>query len=217
MSRGLYFHDQYARVSHIGGIHRYKRDGDDLAEALQQVKIALAAKDDKPVKFDSGLLSPTSSRDKQNQGKPVNDALLKSIQRKLKAPIVPEVLCRDLDVLLQRFEEKLKASIKLAAKPADGEPETTEVVIPVPEPTDEEKDKVPPPPAIPKINLPDALLIGLNSTWTELAENAEDIYKVNAIEMIPMFISSSSLCRLGERKLPKRLGIVVSNVNVSNT
>lgn len=193
MSRGLYFHDQYARVSHVGGIHRYKRDADDLTEAFQQVKIALAAKDDKPVKFDSSLESPTPTHGNKHKGKPANEALLKNIQKKLKAPIVPEVLCRDLDVLLQRFEEKLKMSMKLlqtSGPPAtvpEGEEvmndtstvpsDVPEVTASIPELTDEEKEKAAP--VLPKIVLPDALLMALHSNWNDLSENAEDNYKVN--------------------------------------
>ncbi|UJR24563.1 hypothetical protein I4U23_005938 [Adineta vaga] len=194
MSRGLYFHDQYTLISHVGGIHRYKRDADDLTEAFQQVKIALAAKDDKPVKFDSSLGSPTPPRGKQDPTKLANNALLKNIQKKLKTPIVPEVLCRDLDVLLQRFEEKLKMAIKLQQKPEESSPTTvpegeqsvtelpvlpTETAVPVPEPTGEEKEKAEiPPPVIPKIVLPDTLLHALHSNWSDLSENAEDTYKV---------------------------------------
>ncbi|CAF0868614.1 unnamed protein product [Adineta ricciae] len=188
MSRGLYFHDQYIRVSHVGGIHRYKRDANDLTEAFQQVKIALATKDDKPVKFDSSLVSPTPTHGNKHKGKPANEALLKNIQKKLKAPIVPEVLCRDLDVLLQRFEERLKTSVKLlqTSEPSATAPESEQVVTDtsaVPELTDEEKVKAasptpPPPPVLPKIVLPDSLLMALHSNWNDLAENAEDNYKV---------------------------------------
>jgi hypothetical protein len=181
MSRGLYFHDQYARVSHIGGVHRYKRHPDDITQALQQVKIALAAKDDKPTKIESIALSPTPSR------KPANDVLLRNIQRKLKAPVVPEVLCRELDALLLRFEEKFKtsSSLKFAPKsdqppPPESEQEATPVTdVPLQEPTDEDKSKAATSNA-PRILLPDSLLIGLHSTWGDLIENAEDNYKVNS-------------------------------------
>jgi len=182
MSRGLYFHDQYARVSHIGGVHRYKRHPDDFTQALQQVKIALAAKDDKPTKIDSIALSPTPSQ------KPKNDVLLRDIQRKLKAPVVPEVLCRELDVLLQRFEDRFKtsSSLKFAPKsdqpppPPESEQEGTPVAdVPVQESPDEDKSKAATSNA-PRILLPDSLLIGLHSTWGDLIENAEDNYKVNS-------------------------------------
>lgn len=192
MSRGLYFHDQYARVSHIGGIHRYKRHSGDFTQALQQLKIALAAKDDKPTKIEAISLSPTPGG-KQYPGK-TNDALLKNIQRKLKAPIIPEVLCRDLDVLLQRFEDKFKtsSSLKFGPKtdqpppppllpPTEGEQEATAPIgVPIQEPTDEDKSKIATS-NVPKILLPDSLIIGLHSTWSDLIENAEDNYKVNLI------------------------------------
>ena len=190
MSRGLYFHDQFARVSHIGGIHRYKRHSDDFTQALQQVKIALAAKDDKPVKIESISISPTPSRGKQRQGKPTNDVLLRNIQRKLKAPVVPEVLCRELDVLLQRFEERFKTPLTtplLKVPPKSDQPFPPEseqevappAAVPVPEPTDEDKPKASTSNA-PRIALPDTLIVGLHSTWTDLIENAEDNYKVNS-------------------------------------
>ncbi|CAF3758096.1 unnamed protein product [Adineta steineri] len=184
MSRGLYFHDQFGRVSHIGGIHRYKRDSDDFTQALQQVKIALAAKDDKPAKLDSFADSPTP-QNKQNLSKEA-DGLLKNIQRKLKAPIVPDVLCRDLDTLLQRFDEKNKisltsSSMKIAPKsdqllPPEGEQEIAETVS-VQESMDDDKSKISPL-TPPKIVLPDAVIIGLHSTWGDLIENTEDNYKV---------------------------------------
>src|ERR1700733_13227741 len=101
MSRGLYFYDQFIRVSHLGGIHRYKRHPEELNQALHHVRVALAAEDNEPIKPETvtpaTTFNPTPSPIKQQVTKQSNEGLLRTIQRKLNAPIVPDVLFKELD------------------------------------------------------------------------------------------------------------------------
>ncbi|CAF3390053.1 unnamed protein product [Rotaria sp. Silwood1] len=95
MSRGLYFYDQFTRVSHVGGIHRYKRHPEELNQALHHVRVALAAEDDQPAKTETAspttTINPTPSPIKQQLGKQTNDVLLHKssyiMSSKLDSPI----------------------------------------------------------------------------------------------------------------------------------
>jgi hypothetical protein len=209
MSRGLYFYDQVTRVSHVGGIHRYKRHPEELNQALHHVRIALAADDNQPAKTETATPAttfyPTPSPVKQLIGKHTNDVLLKKIQRKLNAPVIPEVLFKELDLLLQKFDDKSKTSMSsstpktqssVAPKSAenlvtDVEPETD--VIPIQEANDEDELIATTAIVVPKISLPGSLIIALHATWTDLIENADYKHKVKFEEMKNKFFFSSDL------------------------
>lgn len=194
MSRGFYFYDQFVRISHVGGIPRYKRHPEELNQALHHVRVALAAEDGEPSKSETPatIFNPTPSPVKQQIAKQANEALLTTIQRKLNAPLVPDLLFKELDSILQRFDEKWKRStssstttpkIPSSIPPKSGratvfeEGEQENDAIPIQEAEDEDELMV----AngnIPKVSLPGPLIIALHATWTDLIENTEYKYKV---------------------------------------
>jgi hypothetical protein len=186
MSRGLYFYDQISGVSHLGGIHRYKRHPEELNQALHHVRVALAAEDNDPGKIETGGTTNnlTPSPVKQQQViKETNEGLLRTIQRKLKAPIVPDLLFKELDSLLQRFEDKSKRTISSSIPPKSGQSfvlediEQENDIMPIQEAEDED-ELIAATSNLPKISLPGSLIISLHSTWTDLIENTEYRYKV---------------------------------------
>ncbi|CAF0916249.1 unnamed protein product [Rotaria sordida] len=192
MSRGLYFYDQFTRTSHIGGIHRYKRHPEELNQALHHVRIALAAEDDQPVKPDTATptttINPTPSPVKQQLGKQTNELLLRTIERKLKAPIVPDALFKDLDSLFQRFDDKSKTAVSSSTSkfPSSIAPKSAQSTLPDNEQeldtmpiqeADDEDELIAATSNTPKISLPGSLIIRLHSTWTDLIENTEYKYK----------------------------------------
>jgi len=192
MSRGLYFYDQSIRISHLGGIHRYKRHPEELNQALHHVRVALAAEDNEPSKSETPAttINSTPSPTKQQTIKQTNEGLLRTIQRKLNAPIVPDVLFKELDLVFQRFEDKSKTSLSsstsktpLSIPPKSGQPTVNEDdeqetdVIPIQEAEDED-ELIAPTSNIPKVSLPGSLIISLHSTWADLIENTEHKYKV---------------------------------------
>ena len=115
MSRGLYFYDQYNRVSHLGGIQRFKRHADDLNQALHHVRIAVAADSDQTGKAQpitpamTDVSSPSPTRQQQMLGRQTNDHLLKTIQRKFKSSFVPDLLFKELDKVFQRYDDPSSA------------------------------------------------------------------------------------------------------------
>jgi hypothetical protein len=190
MSRGLYFYDQSIRISHLGGIHRYKRHPEELNQALHHVRIALASEDNEPAKTETPATTTnnlTPSPIKQQTTKQINEGLLRTIQRKLNAPIVPDVLFKELDLIFQIFEDKPKTSLAsstpLSIPPKSGQPilneddEQETDVIPIQE-ADDEDELIAPTSNIPKVSLPGSLIISLHSTWADLIENTEYKYKV---------------------------------------
>ncbi|CAF4020243.1 unnamed protein product [Rotaria sp. Silwood2] len=191
MSRGLYFYDQFTRVSHVGGIHRYKRHPEELNQALHHVRVALAAEDDQPAKAETTpttTINPTPSPVKQQLGKQTNDLLLRTIQRKLKAPIVPDLLFKDLDTLFQRFDDKSKTAVSSSTSklPSSIAPKSAPSTLPDSEQeldampiqeADDEDELIAATANAPKISLPGSLIIGLHSTWSDLIENTEYKYK----------------------------------------
>ncbi|CAF0886668.1 unnamed protein product [Rotaria sp. Silwood1] len=192
MSRGLYFYDQFTRVSHVGGIHRYKRHPEELNQALHHVRVALAAEDDQPAKTETAspttTINPTPSPIKQQLGKQTNDVLLRTIERKLKAPIIPDLLFKDLDTLFQRFDDKSKTAVSSSTPklPSSIAPKSAQSTLPDNEQeldtmpiqeADDEDELIAATSNAPKISLPGSLIIGLHSTWADLIDNTEYRYK----------------------------------------
>jgi hypothetical protein len=195
MSRGLYFYDQFTRVSHIGGIHRYKRHPEELNQALHHVRIALAAEDDEPAKTEtitpSTTINPTPSPVKQQVGKQTNDVLLRTIQKKFQTAVVPDLLFKELDSLFQRYEDKSKTAVSsstpkipssIPSKSArlilgDNEQETDD--LPIQEANDED-ELMAATLNVPKVSLPGSLIIDLHATWADLIADTEYKYKVNS-------------------------------------
>lgn len=206
MSRGLYFYDQYTRVSHLGGIHRYKRHPEDLNQALHHVRVALAAEDNEPSKTETPAttINPTPSPIKSNVFKQTNEGLLRTIQRKLNAPIVPDVLFKELDTIFQKFEDKSKTAVSSSTPkipssipPKSGQPiinedeeliETEPITI---QEAEDEDELIAANTNVPKVSLPASLIIALHSTWTDLIENTEYKYKVKKRKIFELIINKS--------------------------
>jgi len=186
MSRGLYFYDQITGVSHLGGIHRYKRHPEELNQALHHVRVALAAEDNDPAKTETPgtTINLTPSPVKQQVIKETNESLLRTIQKKFKAPIVPDLLFKELDSLLQRFEDKSKRTVSSSIPPKSGQSfilddvEQENDIMPIQEAEDED-ELIAVTSNLPKVSLPGSLIISLHSTWADLIENTEYKYKVN--------------------------------------
>jgi len=85
MTSNFYFFDQYSRASHIGGIHRSKRDLKDLNQALYHVKVASSIEND-----------DHSSIQIKKQ----------TITHQFKKTILSEILTKELDNFLQIFNNK---------------------------------------------------------------------------------------------------------------
>ncbi len=191
MSRGLYFYDQYTRVSHLGGLHRHKRDPEELNQALHHVRVALATEDNQPIKPETTTpattINPTPSPVKQQLAKQTTEGLLRTIQRKLNAPLLPEVLFKELDSYFSQYDDRSKTSVSSStpkipssippksALPEEGEQEAD--VIPIQEAEDEDELMAATANA-PKVSLPGSLIVALHSTWTDLTANTEYKYKV---------------------------------------
>lgn len=184
MNRGLYFYDQYSCVSHVGGIHRYKRHSEDLNEALHHVRVLLTDQDNQIVKSESPstTINPTPSPIKQNLIKQTNEGFLRRIQTKLNSSILPEVLFKELDFILEKFEDKSKRILSIDKKydqsiiNEDKELENDSLTI---EEVEDEDEFISSIKNIPKVSLPGSLIIDLHSTWEDLIENTQYKYKVN--------------------------------------
>jgi hypothetical protein len=100
MSSPFYFFDQFSSGSHIGGIHRSKRDANDLNQALHHVKVVLAAEDENSNKSRPTTSIPTKKR--------TDDKNLQKILGQFKSTTQPDVLTAELDTILQNFDEKPK-------------------------------------------------------------------------------------------------------------
>ncbi|UJR34249.1 hypothetical protein I4U23_021653 [Adineta vaga] len=85
MSSGSYFYDQSSRVSHLGGIHRSKRNLKDLNQALCQSKVA--------VTFQEGQINPNDSINPE-----------KTFEH-IPMPLLPDIILKELDSTLQTSDE----------------------------------------------------------------------------------------------------------------
>ncbi|CAF1074187.1 unnamed protein product [Adineta steineri] len=92
MTSEYYFYDQFSQGSHIGGVHRSRRDFKDLNQALYQSRIASAVEDYETNK--SEILTP--------------NALKKQTSNIVDPPIIPELLTKELDTYLNIFNNKSK-------------------------------------------------------------------------------------------------------------
>lgn len=198
MNREIYFYDQFTRVSHLGGISRHKRHPEELNQALHHVRIALAAEDNEPANSETPttLFNPTPSPVKQQIVKQTNESLLKTIQRKFNAPLLPDLLFRELDSIIQRFDDKSKTSTSssttttpkipssIPSKSArtsqlNNEEEEEEETdgLPIQEAEDED-ELVAAQLRTPKVSLPGSLILAFHSTWSDLIQETEYTYRV---------------------------------------
>ena len=189
MSRGLYFYDQYNRVSHLGGIQRFKRHGDDLNQALHHVRIAVAADSDQTGKAQpitptmTDVSSPSPTRQPQQFGRQTNDHLLKTIQRKFKSSFVPDLLFKELDKAFQRYDDPNSAkgsSSNTSKAPSsnrnksgvghdDSQDQDVDQVLV--EEVEDEHELIAKNINRPRISLPASLILSLHSTWADLIED----------------------------------------------
>jgi hypothetical protein len=231
MSRGLYFYDQFTRVSHLGGIPRYKRHPEELNQALHHVRVVLATEDgDAPKTITPATtINPTPSPVKLAP-KETNEGLLRTIQRKLNAPIVPDALFQELDLLLEPYNDKNRTSSASSSTPKlpssiasksrqsnvheQDQQETDGIHI---QEAEDEDELIAPQTNTPKISLPASLIIALHSTWTDLIENTEYKYKVRFLSFLEKKFIYFFLIRLGEQKPVKILGVVILNIDVQES
>lgn len=233
MTRGLYFYDQYTRVSHLGGIQRYKRHHDELNQALHQHRIAVAADSDQtgnvqPV-TPAITIGQTPSPNKQQLqfAKQTNEHLLKSIQRRFQSSFVPDLLFKELDRFFQRYDDDESGGVSSEATPkvsssnikkskmsGDQDKDDEENVI-VDE-VEDDQDLINRAVNRPKLSLPASLILRLHSSWADLIEDTRYRYPVRRFLMFKNEMFSFSLflknkIRFGERKAAKTNGIVKLN------
>jgi hypothetical protein len=164
MTSDFYFFDQHSRTSHIGRIHRSKRDSKDLNEALHQVKVALSIEDD-----DHSDHSSIPSKKQKN--KQIGDIHLHTTSPQAKKPIITETLTKELDTILRSFDEKSKQTSTLSSRSKSCQI-TNEQDI------DNENESMISTSNLPKISLPGLLIVALHSTWSDLIKNTDYKYKV---------------------------------------
>ncbi|CAF1185184.1 unnamed protein product [Rotaria sordida] len=170
MTSDFYFFDQFSHGSHIGGVHRSKRDTKDLNQALYHAKIALSITDENSDKTESNI--PTSTKKQINQI--TSDILLQTTLRQLKTPIIPEILIEELDKNIQTFDNKSKRS-SLSSNPSKSRKSS---IIDSKQHINHEDELIDSTTNLPKVSLPSLLIVQLNSTWSDLIQNTEYKYKV---------------------------------------
>ena len=196
MSGDLYFYAQYRRVSHVGGIQRFKRHPDDLNQALHSVRLAVAADSElagranPPTPSTAAVASPIPNRPQQLFWKHTNDLLLQKIQQKFQASFVPDLLFKELDRYFQRLDghdsarmtstATTKASSSRPVKAGQREesehdPDESMRV----EEIDDEQELIAKAMNRPRISLPASLILQLHSTWPDLIEEVQYKYPVS--------------------------------------
>jgi hypothetical protein len=162
MTSEFYFFDQYSHASRIGGVQRVKRDSKDFDQALDQLKIALSDKNDHS---DHTGIDISVQIKKQT-----NDTSLQTITHELKKTIPPEILTKELDTILQTFDDKSKSTSPRSKSPEDD--------------TDHKEEFIHETSNLPKISLPSSLILQLHSTWSDLIKNTNYKYKVKQYSLI---------------------------------
>ncbi len=151
MISSFYFFDQFSRASHVGGVYRSKRDLKDLNQALYHVNAALSSDDDHHHYSNKQQTITSTSSKKQT-----DDVHLQTQLREVKPPIIPEILTKELDIMLQVFDEKSRPNSASSDRSSQQEDHFTQ----------------------PKISLPSLLIVQLHSTWSDLIQNTQHKYKV---------------------------------------
>jgi hypothetical protein len=203
MIPNFYFFDQFSRASHIGGVCRSKRDLKDLDQALYHVKIASTIDDDHSDQKETITSNPLK--------KQTDDVRLPTNPPKLKAPIIPEILTKELDKIFQLFDEKSKPNS--ASSDQSRSRRSSEQSI------ENEKPLINPTSNLPKISLPSLLIVQLHSTWSDLIQNTQYKYKVKQrflLKKSRISFFPFSLKRFGVQKLVKKFGVNMFKKNVQN-
>jgi len=160
MTSDFYFFDQNSRVSHIGGIDRSKRNSKDYNQALHQVNVALSMKDD-------DHSDQSSIPIKKQKNKQTGDIHLHTTLSQLNKAIISEKLTKELDTILQSFDEKSKQTFPSSSWPKFPEQEINN-----------EEELINSTSNLPKVSLPGSLIRQLHSTWLDLIENTNYKYQV---------------------------------------
>ena len=170
MHSGFYFFSQYSHSSRIGGVDRQKRQADDLQQALYYVKVILPSEDDTPFKAQG----TTSNFLTKKTNKQSNDSVILAVLRKLKRPVLPEMLTEELDKLLWICQEKLQMqSISPTSSKSIIKDDREEIDTSNFEDTDDHDRSVSRPSIMPPVTLPTSLIAELHSTWIDLIRDTE--------------------------------------------
>ena len=184
MESNSFFFNPSIQSVHIGGIHRRKRQQEDFNDALYHVKVILSNQDDQSIKSESikSIVSEKTSK------KLSNDSLLARILRQLKYPILPDVLTKDLDRILQKYQRRYQQQIKLQqiyrkssviqieSKLSLINEEENNLSTSNEQIKHQDYDFID---EIPRLSLSSSLIVEFNSTWNDLISNANYKYKVN--------------------------------------
>jgi hypothetical protein len=170
MHSAFYFFSQCSHSSRIGGVDRQKRQADDLQQALYYVKVILPAEDDTPSKAQGTTShSPTKQTNKQS-----DDNVILAVLRKLKRPVLPEMLTEELDKLLWTCQEKLQMQ---SMSPTPSKPivknNREEIDPSIIEDAIDDDLSVTRAPIVPPVTLPTSLIAELHSTWIDLIQDTE--------------------------------------------
>jgi hypothetical protein len=196
MSSELYFFDQHSHASHIGGFYRSKRDFKDFDQAFYHVKVALSLDNDQP-DGRGGENNISLSSIKQT-----NDISSESTLLTEGKMIVPEILTKELDIVLQKFNDESKVISPLSDQSKSPIEDNEEFIS-----------------NLPKVSLPAQLIIQLHSTWFDLIKNTNYKHKVEEqflIDIIQISNSISKKKRFGVQKQVKMPGVIMFDKNVPN-
>ena len=170
MHSAFYFFSQFSHSSRIGGVDRQKRQVDDLQQALYYVKVILPGEDDTSAKAQG----TTSKSLPKRTNKQSDDSVILAVLRKLKRPVLPEMLTEELDKLLWICQEKLQMQ---SMSPTPSKPRAKENREEIDTPTieDANDDDLPVTraPIVPPVTLPSSLIAELHSTWIDLIQDTE--------------------------------------------
>ncbi|CAF3407872.1 unnamed protein product [Rotaria socialis] len=171
MTSDFYFFDQFSRASHIRDVCRTKRDSKDLNQALHQVKLALSIMDENIEQSETSM----SISIKKQTNQPIGEAPSVQITpRKLKIPIIPEILIEELDRTMQIFDNKSDMNSLISSTFKFHRSST----ICGEQDIDHKNEFINRRKAVSDISLPKSLVIQLNSTWSDLIRTAKYEYKV---------------------------------------
>ncbi|CAF1685148.1 unnamed protein product [Rotaria magnacalcarata] len=171
MTSDFYFFDQFSRASHTRDVCRTKRDSKDLNQALHQVKLALSIMDENIEQSETSMSISIKKQTNQTIG---GSPSVQTTLRKLKIPIIPEILIEELDRTMQIFDNKsdIHSLISSTFKFHRSSTICGEQDI------DHKNEFINRRKAVSDISLPKSLVIQLNSTWSDLIQTSKYEYKV---------------------------------------
>ena len=160
-----YFYDQTSRVSHRELVTRCRRHEDELNEALDGLRSTGEGDDHRKIDRSKSMfvLRPLTSKNKFNE-KQNEDLLSKSMVLPSHVKVIPSVVTKQLDQLLEQYPKTSLASpihprSQTPPKNDDGDTGHLDALV---------QHRLPPLPS-----LPGALIRGLHSTWTDLIDKTD--------------------------------------------